>query len=117
MQKEEKVVVVLLFMALGSLAVASWALGDFDTSSDPTSGAVSIVAEGTVSAIQATDGGSLILRVQSSSMPIFVSSESGAKDVATRVAKGDRIRAKGEIAEYEGSREIVVQRPEDVEIL
>ncbi len=27
MQKEEKVVVVLLFMALGSMAVASWALG------------------------------------------------------------------------------------------
>lgn len=115
MQKEEKVVVVLLFMALGSLAVASWALGDFD--SDPGPSPVSIVAEGTVSAVQPTDGGHLILRLQSSAMPIFVSRECGAEDVARRVAKGDRIRVKGEIAEYEGRREIVVKRSEDVEVL
>lgn len=118
MQKEEKVVVVLLFMALGSLAAASWALGDFDA--DPVSGhstsSVSIVAEGTVSSIQLTDGGHLILRLQSSDMPIFVSRETGAEDVAMRVAKGDRIRVRGEIAEYEGRREIVVQRSEDVEV-
>jgi len=70
-----------------------------------------------VSAIQPTDGGHLILRLQSTSMPIFVSRESGAEEVAMRVAKGDFIRAKGEIAEYEGRREIVVQRVGDVEVL
>ncbi len=117
MQKEEKVVVVLLFMALGSLAVASWALGDFDSDPGPSPSPVSIVAEGTVSSIQLTDGGHLILRLQSSAMPIFVSRETGAEDVAMRAAKGDRIRVKGEIAEYEGRREIVVQRAEDVEVL
>jgi len=57
------------------------------------------------------------LRLQSSAMPIFVSRETGAEDVAMRVAKGDRIRVRGEIAEYEGRREIVVQRAEDVEVL
>ena len=113
MQKEEKVVVVLLFMALGSLAVASWALGDFDVAPAPTS----VVAEGTVSSIQTTGGGHVTLWLQSSAMPIFVSRESGAEDVATRVAEGDRIRARGEIGEYGGRREMVVQRPEDVEVL
>jgi len=117
MQKEEKVVIVLLFMALGSLAAASWALGDFDPDPKASPRPVSIVAEGTVSAVQTTDGGHLILRLQSSSMPIFVSREGGAEVVAERVTKGDRIRAWGEIAEYEGRREMVVKRPEDLEVL
>jgi DNA/RNA endonuclease YhcR with UshA esterase domain len=50
-------------------------------------------------------------------MPIFVSRESGAEGVEKKVAKGDRIRVKGEIAEYEGRREISAQRGEDVEVL
>ncbi len=117
MQKEEKVVIVLLFMALGSLAAASWALGDFDAESEPGAGSVSIVSEGIVSRVQPTDAGHLILWLQSSTIPIFVSQECGAEDVAERVAEGDRIRVKGEIAEYEGRREISVQRGEDVEVL
>jgi hypothetical protein len=32
MQKEEKIVVVLLLMALGSLAIAEWAFGDSNQS-------------------------------------------------------------------------------------
>ncbi|MGB3943762.1 MAG: OB-fold nucleic acid binding domain-containing protein [Methanothrix sp.] len=115
MQKEEKVVVVLLFMALGSLASASWALGDFEE--DPDEISISLVAEGTVSSMKTTTGGHLIIRLQSSSIPIFVSRESGAEEMAVRVAKGDRIRAVGEISEYEGRREISVKRPADVEVL
>jgi hypothetical protein len=117
LQKEEKVVIVLLFMALGSLAAASWALGDFDADPGPNPSPVSIVSEGIVSSVQPTDAGHLILRLSSSAMPIFVSRECGAEDVAERVAKGDRVRAKGEIAEYEGRREISVSRSEDVEVL
>lgn len=115
MQKEEKVVVVLLFMALGSLAAASWALGDFEA--DPAEIRIHVVAEGTVTSIQTTTGGHVIMRLQSSSMPIFVSRESGAVVVAARVAKGDRVRARGEIAEYEGRREISVKNAADVEVL
>lgn len=115
MQKEEKVVVVLLFMALGSLAAASWALGDFEA--DNGEMPITVVAEGTVKSIQPTTGGHLILRLQYSTMPIFVSREGGAEEVAGKVAKGDRIRAVGEISEYEGSREISVKRPADVEVL
>jgi hypothetical protein len=117
LQKEEKVVVVLLLMALGSLAVASWALGDFDVDSGQSSAPISIVSEGIVSSVQPTDGGHLILWLQSSDMPIFVSRESGAEDVADRVSKGDRVRARGEISEYEGRRELSVQRAEDVEVM
>lgn len=115
MQKEEKVVIVLLFMALGSLAAATWALGDFDA--EPTTDLATIVAEGTVSSIQPTDAGHLILWLQSSSMPIFVSQECGAEDVAERVAKGCLVRATGEIAEYQGRRELSIQGAEDVEVL
>jgi len=50
-------------------------------------------------------------------MPIFVSRESGAEDVADRVFKGDRVRARGEVSVYEGRRELSVQRPEDVEVM
>ena len=117
MQKEEKVVVVLLFMALGSLLVASWALGDFDAPAGSDEVPISIVSEGQVSSIQTTTGGHLILRLQSSAMPIFVKSESGALDVAMKVAKGDRIRVRGEVTEYEGLRELAVRRSEDVQVL
>jgi hypothetical protein len=113
MQKEEKVVVVLLLMALGSLAAASWGLGDFD----PAPEKVAIVAEGTAASVQRTEGGHLIIRLYSSQMPIFVSRDSGADLLAGRIAKGDRIRAKGEIAWYEGRREIAVQGAADVEVL
>ncbi len=117
MQKEEKVVVVLLLMALGSLLVASWALEDFDAPAEPGEVPISIVAEGQVSSIATTTGGHLIIRLQSSAMPIFVKSESGAVDVAMRVSKGDRVRVRGEVSEYEGLRELVVRRAEDVEVL
>ena len=117
MQKEEKVVVVLLLMALGSLFAASWALGDFDPPAEPDRVPTSIVAEGQVSSIATTEGGHLIIRLQYSAMPIFVKSESGALDVATRVAKGDQIRVRGEVSEYQGRRELSVQRAEDVEVL
>jgi DNA/RNA endonuclease YhcR with UshA esterase domain len=33
------------------------------------------------------------------------------------VAKGDRVRAVGEVSEYQGSREISVKRSADVEVL
>ena len=117
MQKEEKVVVLLLLMALGSLFVASWALGDFDAATGPDQVPISIVAEGEVSSITTTDGGHLIIRLQYSAMPIFVKSDCGALDVAMRVAKGDQIRVRGEVSEYEGRRELSVQRAEDVEVL
>ena len=48
MQKEEKIVVVLLLMALGSLAVAEWTFGSSDQSTGTGISDSSISVEGHV---------------------------------------------------------------------
>jgi len=113
MQKEEKIVVVLLFMALGNLTVASWALGDFDVDSKSK-----LEVEGTVKSVQPTKtGGHLIIRLDSTTMPIFVSQKCGAESVKERVHKGDRVKVEGEMVEYEGQPEIVIKRSSYVKVL
>ncbi len=115
MQKEEKIVTILLFMALGSLTVASWALGDFDgTGTDPSS----VTIEGKVRSIQPTrNGGHLTIQLDSTTAPIFVHQKSGAEHLANTVQKGDLVRVRGEVTEYEGDPEIVIKGPNDVVVL
>jgi len=109
MQKEEKIVVVLLFMALGSLSVAFWAMGDLDSSE--------VTVEGIVESIQSTmSGGHLIIRLDSTEMPIFVSSRCGAEMVKEKVQRGDRVEVVGEVSEYRDRDEIVVKGPMDVTV-
>lgn len=109
MQKEEKIVVVLLFMALGSLSVAFWAMGDLDSSE--------VTVEGIVESIQSTrSGGHLIIRLDSAEMPIFVSSQCGAEMVKDKVQRGDRVEVVGGVSEYRGQDEIVVKGPMDVTV-
>ncbi|MEA2045449.1 MAG: hypothetical protein U9N48_02820 [Euryarchaeota archaeon] len=109
MQKEEMIVVVLLFMALGSLSVAFWAMGDLDSSG--------VTVEGTVESIQSTmSGGHLIIRLDSAEMPIFVSSQCGAEMVKDKVQRGDRVEVVGEVSEYHDRDEIVVKGPMDVTV-
>lgn len=104
MQKEEKIVVVLLFMALGSLSVAFWAMGDLDSSG--------VTVEGTVESIQSTrSGGHLIIRLDSTDVPIFVSSQCGAEMVKEKVQRGDRVKVVGDVSEYRGQDEIVIKGP------
>jgi DNA/RNA endonuclease YhcR with UshA esterase domain len=114
MQKEEQIVVVLLFMALASLTVASWALGDFDQiAATPQK-----VLEGTIISVQPTKtGGHLIIHLDSTSMPVFVDQLNGAEDVKRKVQEGDRVVVKGEISEYKGQPEMVIKRADDVEVL
>ena len=62
MQREEKIVVILLLMALGSLAVAQWTFGHFDQSafserSGPSKSDSSISAQGHVLDIKPTKTG------------------------------------------------------------
>jgi len=109
MQKEEKIVVVLLFMALGSLSVAFWAMGDLDSSE--------VTVEGIVESIQSTmSGGHLIIHLDSTEMPIFVSSQCGAEMVKEKVQRGDRVEVVGKVSEYNGQDEIVVKGPMDVRV-
>lgn len=118
-QKEEKIVVVLLFMALLSLAVASWAFG-------PEEGTVQNAAlakedpglslEGIVLEMNPTKtGGHLIIKLDSTQMPVFVPRDAGAGDVQRRVKVGERIRVKGAVSEFGGGEELKVSRAADIE--
>ena len=133
MQKEEKVVVVLLLMALGSLAVAFWAFssdsfpsGSFDSdSSDSASGSLwngegkaggqSISLQGSIVELKRTgSGGHLLISLDSTSLPVFVPARSGAEELAGALKRGDRIEVKGTVREYQGREEIEVSRSSDV---
>jgi len=124
MQKEEKVVIVLLLMALGSLAVAFWAFGP-DESSSSMSGSTSSIAGEESAAEQAVQGrilemmstksgGNLILRLDSTALPIFIPSSAGADEIRRRFKPGDEIRVKGSISEYGGENELKVSHLSDI---
>ena len=82
MQKEEKIVVVLLLMALGSLAVAEWTFGSSDQSAVTGKSDSSISVEGHVLGMTTTKtGGNLVFHLDTTNNSIFVPSGSGAKDI------------------------------------
>jgi DNA/RNA endonuclease YhcR with UshA esterase domain len=118
MQKEEKIVVVLLLMALGSLAVAEWTFGDSDQSVVNGKSESSTSVEGHVLSVTTTKtGGNLVFHLDTTNNSIFVPSGSGAKDVQSRVHSGDRVRIRGTLSEFNGKKEIKVARSADVEVI
>jgi len=115
MQKSEKIMVVILFTALGILAVADWMISDSGQQSGAASG---ISVEGLVRQMSQTQTGeNLIIRLDSVQTPVFVSRASGAKNVLAKVHQGDRVRVRGKVTEYQGQDEIVVSRAGDVEVI
>lgn len=118
MQKEEKIVVVLLLMALGSLAVAEWTFGVSDQDDLTVKSDSYISVDGHVLDITATKtGGNLIFHLDTTSTPLFVSGSSGAKDILARVHSGDHVRIRGMPSEFNGKKEIKVARSADVEVI
>ncbi|HSD57105.1 MAG TPA: hypothetical protein VLB04_02900 [Methanotrichaceae archaeon] len=120
MQKEEKIVVVLLFMALGSLAVASWAFSPEETEESAVQAKEDSLhsLEGIVQEINPTKtGGHLLIKLDSTQMPVFVPREAGADEVQRKVNSGDRIRVKGMVAEFGGKEELKVSRAADIEVI
>jgi len=122
MQKEEKIVVVLLLMALGSLAVAFWAFapdGTLESFSDSVSqenGGISV--EGQVLELKPTkSGGNLLIELDSTPLPVFIPSGAGAKEIQARIHAGDRVRIKGTVSVYQGKEELSVSRQTDVQVL
>ena len=121
MQKEEKIAVVLLLMALGSLSVAFWAFY-------PDEGMTNRVAtlekdassseEGLILGIKPTkNGGNLLLSLDTTSMPIFIPYSAGAKEVERRVHVGDRVRVRGIVSVFQGKEELKVSRASDVQLI
>ena len=122
MQKEEKIVIILLLMALGSLAVAFWAFGPEDEAAKSPFESASLNAglsvEGIVTEITPTrTGENLLIRLDSTSIPIFIPRTSGAKELSSILKKGDRVRVKGIQKEFQGQEEIEVSRSNDVQII
>jgi DNA/RNA endonuclease YhcR with UshA esterase domain len=119
MQKEEKTAVVLLLMALGSLSVAFWAFGsDESLLGIATSTEIEqrISVEGIVVEMNPTkSGGNLIIELDSTPLPVFVPRDSGANGILSRIGLGDRIQANGVLWEYNGNKEIKLERSEDLE--
>jgi len=126
MQKEEKIVVVLLLMALGSLAVAFWAFGADEGASSALSSSSNAGAstdysstdetlQGQVLEIKTTkSGGNLILRLDSTTLPIFVPANAGAEEIEKKIQPGDKIQVKGSISDYQGEKELKVSRASDI---
>jgi len=123
MQKEEKIVVVLLLMALGSLAVAFWAFGPdesepygtFTSASQNDAHNAGISVEGQVLEIKPSrSGGNLILKLDSTPLPIFVPSNAGAEVIQNNVNLGDRVQVDGTVSSFQGNDEITVDRATDI---
>ena len=126
MQKEEKIVVVLLFMALGSLFAAFWAFSPVE-SDTPASGELAtqdgsrsslITLEGRITGAENTrSGGNLIINLDSTQMPVFIPASVGAKELSARLQTGGRVRVTGTINSYQGKDELKVSRRADVQML
>lgn len=116
LQKEEKIVVVLLVMAVLSLIIGYFGFSEEISSYSPDSKLGERVnAEGAVLSKQMTKtGDNLILKVSNLDATVFIQKNNGAKEVYDSVKVGDRVRITGKVEEYKDSREIVVGNAKDV---
>jgi hypothetical protein len=126
MEKEEKIVVILLCMALFSLAIAyTFFYSDNSESSTMSYSSSSVPGdevelEGDILTKSFTySGDHLLMDVDYGSgvVKVFVPSGSGSKDVDSMVEVNDRVLIFGTVSEYEGELEIVVDDSGDVTVL
>ncbi len=116
MQKEEKVVVVLLIMAVLSLIIGYFGFSSqVETYSKDSKIGERVYVEGTILSRQMTGtGDNLILKLSNIEVNVFISKNNGAKEVYNSVKTGDRVRITGKVQEYKNAREIVVESAKDV---
>ncbi len=129
MEKEEKVMVLLLFMTLTSLVTAYLCFGPELTASGQEAGEEAkpytresgegekVFLEAQVLSKRLTyTGEHLLLQVDHNSevLSVFVPKTAGAESLNNSVQKGDIISVTGTVSEYEGKREIKVERKEDI---
>lgn len=116
MQKEEKVVVVLLVMAVLSLIIGYFGFSSpiAAYSSDSKLGE-RVYVEGTILSKQMTrTGDNLILKLSNLNVGVFIRKNNGAMEIYNAVKAGDRVRITGKVQEYNNEREIVVESAKDV---
>lgn len=131
MQKEEKIVIVLLLMALGSLTTAFLAFSSAENEMSASPGSVSpgfaaagssqsryLTIEGTIIQKESTkSGGNLILRLDSTPMPVFIPASAGSRELAVQLREGGMVRITGTVTEYQGEDELKVSHKADVQLL
>ncbi|MDW7731706.1 MAG: OB-fold nucleic acid binding domain-containing protein [Methanolobus sp.] len=125
MEKEEKVVVILLAMVFLSLSIAYVFL--FSDTAPGVAGFSSssgigekVMLEGTVVSKYFTyTGNHLLLTVDSGSgaVKVFIPSGNGAKEVDSKVNEDDIVQIQGIVDEYNGEIEIVIQDEQDVLVI
>ena len=125
MEKEEKVVVILLAMVFLSFSIA-YVFFFSDAGSEVSEFSASsqigerVVLEGSVISKRFTySGDHLLLSVDSGSqaVKIFIPSDNGAKAVGSRVNEDDTVRVSGIVDEYNGEIEVVVRDEYDVVVI
>lgn len=129
MEKEEKVMVLLLFMTLTSLMTAYLCFGSELTASGQETGEKAkqytressegekVFLQAEVLSKQFTyKSGHLLLQVDCNSevLSVFIPKTAGAEALNTSIKEGDFISLTGTVSEYEGKREIKVERKEDI---
>lgn len=125
MEKEEKVIVILLSMIFFSLSIAYLVFLEPDAPNASLFSGSSLPGddtfiEGTVISKSFTySGGHLLLTVDSISGPVkvFVPSDNGANAVDSLLDDECNVRIFGKAEEYEGELELVVQKVDDVTVL
>ncbi len=129
MEKEEKVMVLLLFMTLTSLMTAYLCFGSELTDSGKETGEKAnpytresgegekVFLEAEVLSKRFTyTGEHLLLQVDCNSevLSVFIPKTAGAEALNNSIQKGDFISITGTVSEYEGTREIKVESKEDI---
>ncbi len=121
MEKEEKIVVILLCMAFLSLTIAyvTFYSDDIDAEQFSSSSVPGddVILEGEILSKRFTyTGDHLLMNVDHGSgvIKVFVPSNNGAKDVDSRINENDRVVVTGKVDEYEGELEIVLQNSDDI---
>lgn len=129
MEKEEKVVVVLLIMALSSLLIAYLFFGsELAGAGQKSEGkALQYTHESEVGERVTLDaevlskrftytGDHLLLEVDFDSevLSVFIPKTAGAEALNSSINEGDFISITGTISEYKGKKEVTVERKEDI---
>ena len=128
MEKEEKVVVVLLIMALSSLSTAYVFFGSELAGAGQSAGrALQYTHESGVGEKVTLDaevlskrftytGEHLLLDVDFDSevLSVFIPKNAGAEALNSMIHEGDLISITGTVSEYKGKKEINVEKKEDI---
>jgi DNA/RNA endonuclease YhcR with UshA esterase domain len=124
LQKEEKITIVLMIMALLVLIIAYFGFiaGDAAPSeySDNSEIGDKIILQGEVVGKRGTfTGDHLILTVDADKglTKVFIHRNKGAGQVNLSVNVADHVEIIGIVDEYEGDKEIIVDSPENIRIL